>query len=98
LDFLTKKAEVVRLYDISEKENLGDKPVIEIDTEKGKKLLQMEIPEIKPVNSIEMELATFTESIINDTVPKVTLEDGYRALALAYEISAQITAREETFL
>jgi predicted dehydrogenase len=98
LDFLTKKAEIVRLYDIEERENLGDTPVIELETAKGRKLIQMEMPEIKPVNAIEMELATFAESILNNTTPKVTLEDGYRALKLAYEISEQIEKREDRFL
>lgn len=98
LDFLTKKAEIVRLYDIEEKENLGDTPVMELETAKGRKLIQMEMPEIKPVNAIEMELATFAESILNNTTPKVTLEDGYRALKLAYEISEQIEKREDKFL
>jgi predicted dehydrogenase len=98
LDFLTKKAEIVRLYDIEERDNLGDTPVMELETAKGRKLIQMEMPEIKPVNAIEMELATFTESILNNTTPKVTLEDGYRALKLAYEISEQIEMREANFL
>lgn len=98
LDFLTKKAEIVRLYDIEEKENLGNTPVMELETAKGRKLIQMEMPEIKPVNAIEMELATFAESILKNTTPKVTLEDGYRALKLAYEISEQIEKREDKFL
>ena len=98
LDFLTKKAEIVRLYDIEERESLGDMPVMELETAKGRKLIQMEMPEIKPVNAIEMELATFAESILNNTTPKVTLEDGYRALKLAYEISEQIEKREDKFL
>jgi predicted dehydrogenase len=98
LDFLTKKAEIVRLYDIEEKESLGDMPVMELETAKGRKLIQMEMPEIKPVNAIEMELATFTESILNNTTPIVTLEDGYRALKLAYEISEQIEKKEDKFL
>lgn len=97
LDFLTKKAEIVRLFDISEKDKLGDKPLIEIETQKGRKLIQMEMPEIKPVNAIQMELATFTESIIKDTIPKVTLEDGYRALDLAYQISKQIELKNDMF-
>jgi predicted dehydrogenase len=98
LDFLTKKAEIVRLYDIEEKESLGDMPVMELETAKGRKLIQMEMPEIKPINAIEMELATFTESILNNTTPIVTLEDGYRALKLAYEISEQIEKKEDKFL
>lgn len=98
LDFLAKKAEIVRLHDIEKKESLGDKPVMEIETQKGRKLIQMEMPEVQPVNAIEMELSTFASSIINDTKPKVTLEDGYKALKLAYQISREIELKNEMFL
>lgn len=98
LDFLTKKTEIVRLYDVDQKDTLGDKPVMEIETQKGRKLIQMEMPEVQAVNAIEMELATFAASIINDTQPKVTLEDGYRALKLAYQISREIELKNELFL
>ncbi len=98
LDFLSKKTEIVRLYDIDKKESLGDKPVIEIETQKGKKLIQMEMPDVQPVNAIQMELSTFASSIINDTQPKVTLEDGYNALKLAYQISKEIELKNELFL
>jgi predicted dehydrogenase len=98
LDFLAKQTEIVRLYDVDQKESLGDKPVMEIETQKGRKLIQMEMPEVQPVNAIEMELATFASSIINDTKPKVTLEDGYKALKLAYQISREIELKNEMFL
>ena len=93
LDFLAKKTEIVRLYDIEARESLGDMAVMEIETQKGRKLIQMELPDVQPVNAIEMELTTFADSILNDTTPKVTLEDGYAALQLAYQISAAIDAQ-----
>jgi predicted dehydrogenase len=50
----------------------------------------MDMPDIEPVNSIKLELETFAESILNDSRPKVSGEDGYRALALAYQITTAI--------
>lgn len=98
LDFLDKKAEIISLHDISEKENLGDIPMMEIETQKGRKLIQMNMPKVEPVNSIQMELATFAESILSNETPKVTLEDGYRALRLAYQISEIIEQKNKEFV
>ena len=98
LDFLEKKAEIISLHDISEKEQLGDTPVLEIETAKGRKLIKMDMPKIEPVNAIQMELATFTNSVLNDETPKVTLEDGYRALDLAYQISKAIEEKNKEFV
>lgn len=98
LDFLDKKAEIISLHDISEKEKLGDIPVLEIETAKGRKLIKMDMPKIESVNAIQMELATFTESVLNNKTPKVTLEDGYRALDLAYQISEIIEQKNKAFI
>lgn len=98
LDFLDKKAEIISLHDISEKEKLGDIPVLEIETAKGQKLIKMDMPKVEPVNAIQMELATFTESVLNNKTPKVTLEDGYRALDLAYQISEIIEQKNKEFI
>lgn len=98
LDFLDKKAEIISLHDVSEKEKLGNVPVLEIETQKGRKLIKMAMPKVEPVNAIQMELATFADSILNDETPKVTLEDGYRALDLAYRISKTIEEKNEEFI
>jgi predicted dehydrogenase len=37
-----------------------------------------------------MELESFADSIVNNTTPKVSIEDGYQALKLAYEIIKEI--------
>ncbi len=94
LDFLSQKAEIIRLFDVEQKENFSELPTMEIETQKGRKLIQMEMPEIKPINAIEMELETFAQSILKDTTPKVTLNDGYQALKLAYQISREIELRD----
>lgn len=97
LDFLDKKAEIISLHDVNEKDKLGDSPLLEIDTQKGRKLIKMDMPKVEPVNAIQLELDTFVECILNNKTPKVTLEDGYKALNLAYQISEIIEQRNNDF-
>jgi predicted dehydrogenase len=49
-----------------------------------------ERPEIRPANAITSELTSFTNSIVKDTTPEVTLIDGYKALKVAYQILDKI--------
>lgn len=98
LDFLDKKAEIISLHDVNEKENLGDSPVLEIETQKGRKLIKMDNPKVEPVNAIQLELHTFVESILENKTPKVTLEDGYKALDLAYQISEIVEQKNKNFV
>jgi predicted dehydrogenase len=82
LDFLEKNAQIIRLLDNdTEGGNL-----MEMDTARGKKWLDVKMPEQIPVNAIQLELETFADSIIQNTTPKVTIEDGYRALKVAHQI------------
>ncbi|MEL6657176.1 MAG: Gfo/Idh/MocA family oxidoreductase [Bacteroidota bacterium] len=89
LDFLDKQAQLIRLYDHNETPPENGQQ-FELETNKGKKTIHMDMPEIEPVNAIKMELETFAQSIEQDLRPKVNAEDGYRALALAYQITAAI--------
>ncbi len=86
VDFLDKKSEIIRLFEKEDPELPENAHFIELDTINGEKLLHIEIPDIASVNAIKMELETFTEAIRNDRTPYVTLEDGYNALKLAYQI------------
>ena len=82
LDFLEKQAQVVRL-----EEAPGDEDgAMVLDTDSGKKLLKIEMPEIEEGNAIRDELQSFYTSIVSDTKPTVSLSDGIRALKLAYQI------------
>lgn len=86
LDFLEKNAQVVRLY---EKDALNlplDANLLELQTATGTKMIHVDMPAIEPVNAIKMELESFGESIRLGQKPKVSIEDGYQALKLAYEI------------
>lgn len=89
LDLLEKQAQLIRLYD-QEETPPEDGQHFELNTNKGKKTIHMDMPDIEPVNAIKMELETFAQSIEKDLRPKVNAEDGYRALALAYQITEAI--------
>lgn len=94
LDFLEKEAQVVRLFDMdTAPEQLPNDDLMELETQNGKRYIQMSMPETESVNAIKMELETFAQSIQEDTRPIVSIEDGYRALELAHKIIGQIEAR-----
>ncbi len=90
LDFLDKNAQVVRLYDQDAPNLPQEANLLEWHTPHGVKMLHIDMPPIESVNSIKMELESFAESIIHQTTPKVSIEDGYQALKLAYEIIGEI--------
>ncbi len=88
-DFLEKKAEIIRINDVDPK--LDDPFAMIIDLpNKQQKHITIEKPEVQPINSIRMELATFHDAIVNDTIPAVPMSDGYQALDLAYKIMDEI--------
>ena len=59
---------------------------IDLGVGKGKKAITFEAPNIPDTNAIKMELETFAEAINNNTTPVVTIDDGYKALEVAYKI------------
>ncbi len=84
VDFLDKKVDVIRLKNI---EGEADPLAVTIDLgNKGFKQIYFESPVILPTNAIKMELDTFADSIINNTTPLVSIDDGYKALDVAYKI------------
>ncbi|MEZ4888602.1 MAG: Gfo/Idh/MocA family oxidoreductase [Chitinophagales bacterium] len=91
IDFLEKKSEIVRISEAAEKGigsfeiNMGD--------ERGKKYILFEKSDAPPVNSIQMELSLFAESILQNKREEVTIEDGYNAMEIAYRISDAIEER-----
>jgi predicted dehydrogenase len=90
LDFLEKQAQVVRLYDEKDVAEAKKTMLMELPTVKGKKFLDVSMPDIEPVNAIKLELETFAESILKNTEPRVSIEDGYQALELAHQIIEKI--------
>lgn len=85
VDFLTKELEVVRMEDVDGEPNPLD---IVFDMGEGKpvKKIFFDKPNIEEVNAIKEELSTFYDSIVNDTTPLVSLDDGFRALDVAQQI------------
>lgn len=86
LDFLDKKAQVVRLFGPSDPQLPDAAQLVELPTPNGMRLIHIDNPAIEPGNAIQMELETFADSIMHGTRPKVDIEDGYQALKLAYQI------------
>jgi len=93
LDFLEKNAQIVRLYEQNAPNLPPQDELMEFETSAGKKWLQMQMPEVAPVNAIQLELEMFHESIAEGTQPEVTLLDGFRALKVAHQILHEIETR-----
>ncbi len=90
VDFLKKKTEIVKLTQI---EGEADPFDIVLDLGEGKEKKKIEIfsPKINESNAIKEELATFAESILNDSKPIVTINDGYQALKIAHLIMEDVS-------
>lgn len=84
LDFLDKKAQIIRLFDTEPEEKAGT--MMSLDTPKGKKFIEIEMPEPTEVNAIKMELELFAKAYKERSRPVVSGEDGYKALDLAHRI------------
>jgi predicted dehydrogenase len=92
LDLLDKEAQVVRLLDAGETAPATGQQ-FPLETPRGTKTLHLDMPTVEPVNAIRMELETFAESIRAGRPPRVSIEDGYRALELAQRITADMESR-----
>jgi predicted dehydrogenase len=90
IDFLKKELEVVKITDV-EKDTAPAGFVLELGPGKGTKQISFDKPEIKPLNAIRAELESFYSAIINNTVPPVTINDGYSALEVAHKIIEKIS-------
>lgn len=86
VDFLSKEFEIVRIADSDPSNPNPLAMTLDLGSDKGVKEIQFEKPEVTPINAIQTELAEFALSIINDTPPPVTIDDGYLALEVAHRI------------
>ncbi len=86
VDFLEKEVEIIRLNEVDETNTNPLSMIIDLGNGKGSKEIFFEHPPIVPINAIQMELESFASSIINNTTPPVTINDGYNALEVAYRI------------
>jgi len=84
VDFLEKKAEVIRMKPAPE--NPSDFDMIIENAEGEKNQILFEYPNIQPNNAILDELESFANAIKYDVPVEVSLEDGTEALKVALEI------------
>ena len=88
IDYLFKKAEVVKIKDNDGASN--DLPLIIQNAEGEKKQIFFENPPIIESNAILEELESFADSINNNVPPTISLEDGRNALKIANKIISKI--------
>lgn len=86
IDFLEKKAEVVQVNNVTGEVDDPFALIMDLGEGKPKKQIFFEKPEVKPVNAMVEELNSFYDAIVNNTHPEVSIDDGYSALKLAFEI------------
>lgn len=87
IDFLEKQTNIIRIRDyMPEDENALLPLIIDLGSDKGKKRIFIETPPQANVNAIEMELSLFIQSILHNTACEVSVNDGYHALKVAYQI------------
>ena len=93
IDFLEKKAEVVRLKEQGEKNGIMDFP---IELANGdKKVISVQMPEVGSINAIRMELAEFADAVLNDKPVRVSVYDGYQAMDVAHQILKKMSMHKE---
>lgn len=91
IDFLDKETEIIRLKNLNHMNEAGPLDmVIEPGPGKKPKQIMFERPEIHPVNAIKTELESFYNSIASNSLPPVTIIDGYNALKVAYSIMEKL--------
>lgn len=96
VDFLTKQTEIVKMEPVEDTENQFAM-ILDLGNDRGKRQVIIEKPTILPLNAIKTELETFFQSIINNTEPVVTIEDGYKSLELAYQIMEKIELNTKVY-
>ncbi|MDA7803016.1 Gfo/Idh/MocA family oxidoreductase [Crocinitomix sp.] len=89
IDFLSKEAEIVKMTTLENEPGPFD-IVFDLGEGKAKKKIEIFKPEISGSNAIKEELETFAQSIENDTVPIVSIEDGENALNIALQIMEKL--------
>jgi predicted dehydrogenase len=90
IDFLDRKAEVVRIFDPSDAIPEGLNTLdVELDAHRSKKLA-IEVPDVPAVNAIELELKEFARAINTRQDPAVSIYDATEALQTAHAIAERI--------
>ncbi|HNQ12059.1 MAG TPA: Gfo/Idh/MocA family oxidoreductase [Bacteroidia bacterium] len=95
VDFLKRKSELIKISDVE-----GEPDPLSIILEPGpgkkSKLISFENPKFEESNAILDELKSFAHSIKNQSEPAVSIEQGYQALKVAYEIINKLNSNTVT--
>lgn len=93
MDFMDKKAEVVRVDDVKGEPGPFDMtlPLPDGTTKK----ISVEELETNQINAIKTELERFHDAIVTNTEPPVTIEDGVEVLKVAYMILDEINKHQK---
>jgi predicted dehydrogenase len=86
IDFLEKKAEIIRLQ--SEKQ--AGQFSFDIETAKGKRTIAISNPAVPAENAMLLELQAFIESLTTGKPTQVNEMDGYRSMEVAHQILQKI--------
>lgn len=89
VDFLDKKTEIVMMSEEIDQNN-PFAMVLDLGPGKAPKQIIVDKPNVLPNNAIQDELESFADAIMQNTLPPVTINDGYNALDLAYRIIAKM--------
>jgi predicted dehydrogenase len=90
VDFLKKDVEIIRIQDVKEPIDNPLAMIIDLGEKRGKKHISLDRPHIENLNAIRTELESFYSAIVNNTTPPVTINDGYEALEVAYQILRKV--------
>jgi len=96
IDFLEKKSEVVSIKPVDEDLDNPFAMIMDLGEGKPKKQILFESPEIVNINALVEELNSFHSSIMNNSLPIVSIDDGYKALKLASEIMETMNRNVQT--
>ncbi|MEL7160498.1 MAG: Gfo/Idh/MocA family oxidoreductase [Bacteroidota bacterium] len=96
LDFLEKESQIVRLYDPEAANIPAEGQQFPLETPKGPRIIHVDQPDSGPINAIQMELESLADSIMGGKPAAVSIEDGYRALALAHRISEAVASNQRS--
>jgi len=90
VDFLKKDVEIIRMLDVTEPVTDPLAMILDLGGKRGKKQISLDKPPIENLNAIKAELESFYNAIVNNTTPPVTINDGYEALDVAYQILRKV--------
>ena len=85
VDFLDKKLEVFKMEEVQGEPDPFDL-ILDLGSNKAKKKILIDKPDIQDSNAIKEELISFHQSVMNHSEPPVSIEDGLNAMVVAHQI------------